>query len=1018
MEPFLRQLAELCQAEKTRAKWVFVPSHALGHTLGERLVLDGTSWANLRFTPPLDVALQIAAPFLLERGIEPAADELGPALIVRLLLGLPPSTPRYFRDLAEQPKMAEALWSTLRELRMAGLGSADLVRAKFESREKAAELGALVAAYQAYLADSKLADVAAVYQEALRHLDVGPVLAGDVLTELPDVVWSPLERRFLDALPGNRVTPRALGLPGLERPRRLAGHCERVGPQPASDSERLAFLMSPAEAPAPLRDGSVELFKAGGREAEAEEVLRRILRDAVPLDHVEVACTVGADAALFWEKAQRHELPVTIGPGVPVTLTRPARALLAFCEWMADGLPASGLRRLLQSGDVRLSTADGPTPGQAARLLARSDATWGRETYAPAMVATAASYRERADDAESDDELKAYYLEAAARAEALGAWIARLLELVPEERDGLVRLDAVLGGCASFLADIAAKSSELDGEATVALRESLAGLGVLGLLERPLREALALIRHQVEGLAVGRDRARPGHLFVTTLQHAGRSGRPRAFVIGLEEGRVLPVALEDAVLLDDERASISPALATSRDRVSEALYTVVSRLGALSGHVCLSFSSRDLREYRETFPSWLVLQAVRVLEPEREWTYEKLQLALGEPASVVPVEPSLALSDAGWWLSHLRGVGPKALPPVYAAFPRLAQGEAAEAERDSDRFTVYDGLVPAAGPALDPRVAGGPVSASSLQDLAGCPFRHFLQRGLRLDPRVEAEPDRDHWLDPSTRGHVLHALYAEILREIRAEGAVVDPERHFPLARDLAVRNLAELCAQMPPPSGHVFERETQEILDDLALFLRFEAEGRREAIGFEVSFGAGDPEGEPLAQPDPVTIDLGGGLVFRLRGRIDRIDRLGDGTYEVIDYKTGFYQALDFRGTFQGGRLLQHALYALAAMQLLRKQDPGARVSRSCYYLPTVRGGGERAVCPPVTSAQVATVLRDLFDLVAGGAFVHTSEPRDCRWCGFGDACGARPLERAKAKIANEANRMLAPYRRLAQHE
>ena len=34
MNPFLSQLADLQRAEPTRAKWVIVPSHTLGHTLG------------------------------------------------------------------------------------------------------------------------------------------------------------------------------------------------------------------------------------------------------------------------------------------------------------------------------------------------------------------------------------------------------------------------------------------------------------------------------------------------------------------------------------------------------------------------------------------------------------------------------------------------------------------------------------------------------------------------------------------------------------------------------------------------------------------------------------------------------------------------------------------------------------------------------------------------------------------------------------------------------------------------
>lgn len=43
----------------------------------------------------------MAAPFLVERGVEPAADEVGPALVMRLLLELATSVPRDFRRPAE-----------------------------------------------------------------------------------------------------------------------------------------------------------------------------------------------------------------------------------------------------------------------------------------------------------------------------------------------------------------------------------------------------------------------------------------------------------------------------------------------------------------------------------------------------------------------------------------------------------------------------------------------------------------------------------------------------------------------------------------------------------------------------------------------------------------------------------------------------------------------------------------------------------------------------------------------------
>ncbi|HEY3115855.1 MAG TPA: hypothetical protein VGK54_03860, partial [Chloroflexota bacterium] len=105
---------------------------------------------------------------------------------------------------------------------------------------------------------------------------------------------------------------------------------------------------------------------------------------------------------------------------------------------------------------------------------------------------------------------------------------------------------------------------------------------------------------------------------------------------------------------------------------------------------------------------------------------------------------------------------------------------------------------------------------------------------------------------------------------MRQRGERADPRLHGNRVRELAEASLAAHRALVPPPSEHVFQRECDEILNDLALFLKLDAEAQgREAVGFEISFGGGPHEGEPLAQADPVTIELASGLRFRLRGRI-----------------------------------------------------------------------------------------------------------------------------------------------------
>ena len=1014
VDPFLAQLAALCRELPTAPKWVFVPSRPIGHTLAERLAHEGTPWANLRFTLPLDLAIAMAAPALVGRGIDPAPEGLGPALVMRLLLDLPGSGPQYFRPLADQPEMADALWSTMRELRLAGLTAATLPADAFTVAEKHAELRALLVSYERYLAEHRLADDADVCRAALTDLDAAPIASGDVRLELPGVNWSPLERQLLDALPGRIIASRTFVLPGI--PERPGSRCT-----PTPPAGRLAFLMDPAAAPAPHGDGTITMFRAAGREAEIEHVMRLIARDGRRLDDVEVVCTSGDDAALVWDKATRHAWPLTLSAGVPGVLTRPGRALRAFLAWAEEGFPAATLRRLLQSGDVKLGLEHGPSPGRAARLLAHAKATWGRGTYGPAFQALVQDLELGSADPELEDDVAAGYRQRAEHARQIAGVIQSLLALVPDGGNE-TRLGDMLAGARRFVARHAAVLGDLDAAAVKALDEALGELAVLDALSLPLSDAVRLLRERAARVRVGASRARPGALHVTSLAQAGYAGRSYTFVIGLEEGRVLPAALEDPVLLDDEREKLRDVarLPTSRDRLSEALQCTVARLAALGGHVCLSFSCLQVREGRETFPSWLVLQAHRLCSGRPDASYDDLRAALGDAVTTVPAETDAALDHSGWWLAALDGTGRTGVAAVEGAFPALRRGREAEAERESDRFTAWDGFVPAAGGRLDPRSSSRPLSPTGLEKIASCPFRHLLHRGLGLEPIEERVPDPDAWLDPGTRGTLLHEVFAEILRELRRREERVDPKRHGALARRIAEELIAKRRAELPPPAPHVYEREVHELLRDVDLFLRGEMlDQGREPIGFEVSFGTDDGDSEALSQKEPVTIDFGSGLRLTFRGRIDRVDRLAPGKYEIVDYKTGgFYGPSWTNGAyFAGGKQLQHALYALVAEQLLRSGEPGARVTRASYYFPSDRGGGERVIREVVPRQAVADVVRDLAEVVADGAFVHTPQDNDCSFCGMERACGRRAAQRAGLKIVNTANMSLAPYVRLRRH-
>jgi ATP-dependent helicase/nuclease subunit B len=1030
-DPFVQQLAELCRAHPTRAKWVFVPSPAVGHALGERLARSGTSWANLRTATPLEVAIRTAGPFLVERGLDPSEDSSGPALVMRLLAGLP-ATLSYFRPMAEQETLAAALWSAISELRLAGLRATDLGREAFLSAEKHAELAALLSAYERHLEAHRAADAADVFRLALEDRRFCPVLPGDCLIEMPDVVWPPLVRRFLDALPGERQRPRAASIPGLPVPRRvaaLAAPAERVETPAGADAARLRFLRTP-EAAGPARgDGSLDLFHAGGRDAEIDEVFRRVLAAGRPLDAIEVACASPADAVVVWEKACRLDWPVTVSTGVPAAMTRPGRALLGWCRWVEGGFAAADLRRLLQSGDVEPEAfaADPPlAAAQAARLLLRAEAAWGRETYAAALEAYAARDEARAREAGEAEAEAAWRRRRAAQVRRLAAWIANLLAAVPDpDRSGGVPFGPVLEAASRFLGQNAARAGDLDAAAAVALGDRLESLAVLASLVLPLPVAL---RHLTEAatLRVGASRARPGHLHVSTLTDAGVDGRPLVFAIGLEEARVFPPAVEDPVLLDEERRVLSRAsglaapLRTADDRLAEAVYAVVSRLatiGLSAERVTLSASAIDTRDGRETFPSWILLQAFRLRTGDPQAGFDRLRQWLGEPASAVPRAAKAAATEAGWWL-HAGRAGATAAA-VLAAYPDLARGREAERQRESEALSPFDGFVPEAGPHLDPTRARRPMAATTLEQAAECAFRYFLNVGLGLEALDEVEPDADAWLDPPTRGAELHELFAAVGRRARAAGRRVSRAADLEWLLDQGRMRLEALRREMPPPSEAVFAAESQALLDDLETFVEAEERRAAEAVAFEIAFGREAAEAaEPLARREPVPLDIGRGAPLLVTGRIDRIDRLEPHAYEVIDYKTGRFWRDAYTGTFRGGRLLQHAIYGHAAERLLAAVDPAARVRRAVYWFPTARGWGRRLAIPTPPAGALATVLGDLVESIARGTFVQSSEKSVCERCPFRRACGELPSASAVRKIAANAGGRLDAWIRLRGHE
>src|SRR5690606_28163174 len=151
----------------------------------------------------------------------------------------------------------------------------------------------------------------------------------------------------------------------------------------------------------------------------------------------------------------------------------------------------------------------------------------------------------------------------------------------------------------------------------------------------------------------------------------------------------------------------------------------------------------------------------------------------------------------------------------------------------------------------------------------------------------------------------------------------------------------------------------------DVRAFVTMLLESPREWIALEAVFG----------EDAPIRIDLPSGAL-RIRGKIDRVDRMPDGTLAVVDYKTGStFRFERANGVYDSGRRLQHAFYSTGAESL-----HDGTVTSVEYHFPGSRGGNERVHYTRADIADSARLIDHLLTMAGRGWFLPTEDGKaDC---------------------------------------
>ena len=335
--------------------------------------------------------------------------------------------------------------------------------------------------------------------------------------------------------------------------------------------------------------------------------------------------------------------------------------------------------------------------------------------------------------------------------------------------------------------------------------------------------------------------------------------------------------------------------------------------------------------------------------------------ALAPPRQVVPLD--VATRVFPWEALVLDPPAPDALTGRASAWAHL------RLSRTAGTAPEFHGE---AGPWTLPRI-----SVSRLERYLDCPFKFYASQVLSLDE----PPQDDDGRTPLERGLFLHELFERFFAAWKAAGhasitVALLPEAHRRFD-EVAVAALAAL------PAG-------ERAIERLRLFGTAGAPGiARRVLAMEVERGG-------VVVDRLLEFELDGAFTFTaadgrsrtlsLRGKVDRIDLLSDGTFHLIDYKT--------RNVPDLKRALQLPIYSVCVEQrldgYLGRHWRLGEASYLSYEGPTaVTPLTKKPADLAARLAEAQGQLLDVLDGIAAGHFPVTPAERSlCAVCAYTSVC------------------------------
>jgi len=336
--------------------------------------------------------------------------------------------------------------------------------------------------------------------------------------------------------------------------------------------------------------------------------------------------------------------------------------------------------------------------------------------------------------------------------------------------------------------------------------------------------------------------------------------------------------------------------------------------------------------------------------------------------------------------------------------PRAAMSALAERRRYSrETFDCYDGMLDDKKLIAQLATDWGPehlYSASQLSTYGSCPFKFFMERVLALESVDEPEEE----IDRAARGSLAHRILARFLTDW------ISDDSH---ARAILETDLQQAQAALERAADEILAlHERNSLVAHQRLWQMMQEELRADLLALpaaEAKANAGK-EGVhyvPLMLEAPygyhgnIPLQIADGdEAVKLRGRIDRLDRVVDAEgktvgFAVFDYKTS--SSVPGGPAMRSGEDLQLPTYIMAGETLLADDERQLGCALAAYYqirnararrATQIKPGDRRLDRDTLLTAARGHIVNFANAIRSGRFPVAPNAENACRWCDFATAC------------------------------